>query len=408
MRSRNLNTVVVAAATPAIAAFVAAATLAIPAVAAAQDGQIGQQGSVWNLGELAPRTYPSTVTAANASCPGAHDFHISLLGEAADFLIIVGPTVLTDIPPGENKTSDVVFDLRSLAPGPHNAGQVAVRCVDCPATCSQDYDLLAVHLTVTGDANSAPPASTPTPDPFWTGIDLTLLDPTTSAPSRPDNGFPDLRWVVPEALDRMTSVQDAVDDDLIDLVFQGTGRPAGGIFALQITRNAETPFEMGFALGSLIVPDDERYSPMMVADNGAVALLEEVTTVIVSGYLLDPNRQQPPTAAQIDGGEAPGWSVQEPPGSGPFALAMRIIEAGYELAGGFSTAVPVDNYFHVVVQRAIWSEADSEDFDRERLQQDILAQIGVVGKTAEPQQVENAADAIWNDLSQVANLGKSR
>ncbi|HEX9698933.1 MAG TPA: hypothetical protein VGD06_05680 [Acidobacteriota bacterium] len=387
---------------------VVAAVLAMPAVAAAQDGQIGQQGAVWNLGELAPRTYPSTVTAANASCPGAHDFHISLQGEAADFLVIVGPTVLTDISPGENKTSDVVFDLRSLAPGPHNQGQIAVRCVDCPVTCSQDYDLLAVHLTVTGDGNSAPPAATATPDPLWSGIDLTLIDPTTSAPPRGDDGPPDLRWVVPEALDRMTSAQDAVAEDLADLVFHGTGHAAGGIFALQITRNAETPFEMGFALGTLLVPDDARYSPMMVADNGAVALLEEVSTVIVSGYLLDPNRQLPPTAAQINGGEAPGWSVQEPPASGPFAGAVRLIEAGYELAAGFSTAVPVDNYFQVVVQRAIWAEADSEDYDQERLRQDILAQIGVVGKVAEPQQVENAADAIWNDLSQVANLGKAR
>ena len=390
-----------------VALVAVAAAAAMPLTAAAQEGQIGQQGAVWNLGELAPGTYPSTVTAVNESCPGAHDFHVSLQGEAADFLVIVGPTVLTDIPPGQNKTSDVVFDLRTLAPGPHNEGFVAVRCVDCPVTCSQDYDLRAVLLTVTGDGSSAP-AGESTPDPFWSGIDLTLLDASVSAPPAATDRPPDLRWIVPEALDRMTTVQDAVDDDLAELTFIGTGRPAGDIFTLQITRQAETPFEMGFPLGTLIVPADDGYSPMIVADNGAVALLEEVTTVTISGFLLDPRLQQPPTAAQIDAGTAPGWSVQDPPDSGPFAVAMSFIEAAYELAGGFSTAVPVDNYFQVVVQRAIWAESDDEEYDQEKLQQDILAQIGVVGKVAEPQQVEEAADAIWNDLSQVANLGKSR
>lgn len=391
-----------------VAAVAVVAALAVPGAARAQDQQVGQQGAVWNLGELAPGTYPSTVTAVNESCPGEHDFHVSLQGEAADYLVIVGPTVLTDIPPGGNKTSDVVFDLRSLVPGPHNEGVVAVRCVDCPVTCSQDYDLLSVHLTITGDGNPSAPPNEAAPDPLWSGIDLTFPDAATAAPANGTGDSPDLRWVAPEALDRMTSAQDAVADDLADLVFSGTGRAAGEIFTVQITRRADTPFEMGFALGTLIVPDDERYSPMMVGDNGAVALLDEVTTVTVSGYLLDPSRAQPPTPAQTGAGGAPAWSVQAPPASGPFAVAVRFIEAAYELAGGFSTSVPLDNYFQVVVQRTIWAETDPEGHDEERLRQDILAQMTLVGKVAEPEQVEDAAATIWNDLSQVANLGKSR
>jgi hypothetical protein len=382
----------------------------MPAAAWAQDDQVGQQGAVWNLGELAPGAYPSTVTAVNESCPGAHDFHVSLQGEAAEFIKITGPTVLLGIPPGGNKTSDVVFDLRGLPPGPHNEGMIAVRCVDCPITCSQDYDLLAVHLTITGDANSAPAIET-TPDPLWGGIDLTSLSPDQVTPSNGASEVPDLRWIVPEALPLMTTVQDALDQGLAALQFTGTGHAAGQIFIVEITRNAETPFEMGFPLGSVIVPDDNRYSPMMVADNGAVALIDEVTTVAISGYLLDPDLQQAPTATQINSADAPTWTVQPPPESGPFATAMSFINAAYELAGGFSTAVPVDNYFNVVVQRAIWAEAgtdDDDEYDKEKLQQDILAQIGAVGKVASQEQVETATDAIWNDLSQVANLGKTR
>jgi len=395
-----------------LAAVVFAALLALPAAAWAQDDQVGQQGAVWNLGALAPGAYPSTVTAVNESCPGAHDFHVSLQGEAADFIKVIGPTVLIGIPPGGNKTSDVVFDLRGVPPGPHNEGRIAVRCVDCPITCSQDYDILAVHLTITGDANSAPAVET-TPDPLWGGIDLTSLNPDQVTPSNAAGEFPDLRWIVPEALDLMTTVQDAVDQGLAELQFTGTGHAAGQIFIVEITRNAETPFEMGFPLGSVIVPDDPAYSPMMVADNGAVALIDEVTTVVVSGYLLDPDLQQAPSEAQISGAGAPAWTVQAPPQSGPFATAMSFINAAYELAGSFSTDVPLDNYFQVVVQRAIWAAAgtdddDDEEYDKEKLQQDILAQIGAVGKVASQEQVEEATDAIWNDLSQVANLGKTR
>jgi hypothetical protein len=389
-------------------ALALAAVLAVPLAAIAQDRQVGQEGSVWNLGELAPGAYPSTVTAVNESCPGAHDFHVSLQGEAADFLVIVGPTVLTGIPPGESKTSDVVFDLRSMPAGPHNEGVIAIRCVDCPVTCSQDYDLLAVHLTVTGDTGAAASGNGDVPDPFWDGIDLTSLDPTVVTPQGGDGDAPDLRWIVPEALDRMTLVQDAINEGLADLRFTGTGRAAGKIFTVEITRNAETPFEMGFPLGSLIVPDDPGYSPMMVGDNGAVALLEEVTTVTVSGYLLDPNLRQPATAEQAAGAGTPGWDVQLPPRSGPFADAVAFIDAAFEIAGNLSTEVPLDNYLQVVVQRAIWAESDAEEYDKERLQQDILAQITVVGKVPAQGQVESATDAIWDDLSQVANLGKSR
>jgi len=383
------------------------AILALPAAAWAQDQQAGQEGSVWNLGELAPGVYPSTVTAVNESCPGPHDFHISLLGEAAGFMKIIGPTVLLGIPPGSNKTSEVYFDLRDVAPGTHNEGQVAVRCVDCPAICSQDYDLLAVHLTVLGDASDANTAIESAPDPFWGGIDLTSLNPDVATPPNGFSDIPDLRWVIPEALDRMTTVQDAVDEGLADLQFTGTGHPAGEIFVLEISRNADTPFELGFPLGTLIVPDDDSYSPMIVGDNGAVALLEESTTVVISGYLLDPSLQQAPTASQINGSDAPGWSVLPPPTSGPFATIVSFINVSYEIVGSFSTDVPLDNYFQVVVQRAIWAETDDDDeYDKEKLQQDILAQIGAVGKVPDQGQVESATDAIWNDLSQLANLGK--
>lgn len=388
---------------------VSLATFSVPASVSAQDEQIGQQGSVWNLGELAQRTYPSTVTAMNQSCPGAHDFHISLQGEAAEFLIIVGPTVLTGITPGDSKTSDVLFDLRSTTPGPHNEGTIAVRCVDCPFTCSQDYDLLAVHLTVIGDANAVPPESVDGGNSSpWSGIDLTSLDPTIPMMQNGTTEIPGLRWINPDALDRMTLATDAVGDDLVTLEFVGTGHPAGDIFVLTITRSAPTPFEMGFPLGTLIVPDDPAFSPMMVADDGAVALLDEVTIVTVPGYTLDPTLNQPLTPDQINGAGAPSWTVLPPPTSGFNADAMNFINAGYALAGNLGTVVPLDNYLGTVVQRAIWSEAHPDAFDQGRLGQDIVAQVDANDGAQSEDDIEQATEVIWADILQVANMGKSR
>ncbi len=387
------------------AAIVALVTmLTLPAVALAQDEQVGQQGSVWNLGELAPGTYPSTVTAVNQSCPGAHDFHVSVLGEAADFIIITGREVLTDILPGEKDTSTVVFDLRAVAPGVHNEGEIAVRCVDCPFTCSQDYDLLAVHLTVLGDANAAPPDTAA--DSPWAVIDLTSLDPTMLTPQNGAPGSPPLRWVTADALDRMTSVQDAIGEGLVELEFSGAGHPAGDIFTLTITRNAETPFEMGFALGTLILPDDPAFSPMMVGDDGAVTLLDEVTTVPVHGYSLAPNLRQPLTPDQINGGGVPGWRVAPPPDSGQFGDAVSMINAGYSLAGNLSTTVPLDNYLGTVVQRAIWSTAAPDAFNQERLGRDITAQVNATGGPQSEDEIDEVTEVVWNDIAQVINLGK--
>ncbi len=400
---------------PMIAALVAAITvLATPAVGWAQDQQVGQDGAVWNLGELAPRAYPSTLTAVNESCPGDHDFHISLEGEAADFIIITGPTILTDIPPGASKTSDVVVNLRRMTPGPHNEGVVVVRCVDCPPICTQDYEELAVHLTVLGDASAAPgDAFAVGTDSPWNAIDLTLLDPTlpvraTQTSGPPAAGESPYRWLNPNAFGSTTLVQDAVANGMAELAFTGTGRAAGYIFRLTITRTASTPFEMSFRLGTLIVPDDSKYSPMMLGDDGAVALLDEVTVVNVPGYSLNPNLALSPTTEQIDGNSsAPTWSVVGPPDSGQFSEAVGIIKGGYALAGTFDSDMESNDHLAAVTQRAIWFVLDAANFGKPRLEQDIAAQVEATDGSQTEEEVQDLADNLWDDVLRAINEGKN-
>ena len=398
-----------------IAALVAAITvLATPAVGWAQDQQVGQDGAVWNLGELAPRAYPSTLTAVNESCPGDHDFHISLEGEAADFIIITGPTILTDIPPGGSKTSDVVVNLRRMTPGPHNEGVVVVRCVDCPPICTQDYEELTVHLTVLGDASAAPgDAFAAATDSLWNAIDLTLLDSTVAVRATQTSGPPaagesPYRWLHPNGFALTTSVQDAVADGIAELAFTGTGRAAGYIFRLTITRIAPTPFEMSFQLGTVVVPDDPSYSPMMLADDGAVALLDEVTVVYVPGYSLNPHLALSPTTEQVGGGSsAPTWSVVAPPDSGQLREAVGIINGAIALAGTFDSDMESDDHLRAVTQRAIWFLNDAMNFGKPQLEQDIAAQVEATDGSQTEEEVQDFADGLWDDVIRVMNEGKS-
>ena len=155
------------------------------------------------------------------------------------FLIIVGTSILTDVGPGESKVTDVIFNMRSTEPGPHNEGKIAVRCVDCPITCNQDYDLITINLTVVGDAIAAPPDATASmiDDSLWAPIDLTAVTTNGSAPAEVEPGAPAFRYVNQPALAAMTSLQEAIGRSMVEVRFVGTGRAAGEIFILTLTRN---------------------------------------------------------------------------------------------------------------------------------------------------------------------------
>ena len=344
----------------------------------------------------------------NKSCPGAHDFHLSLEGEAAEFIIITGPTILTDISPGESKTSNVIVNLRTTAPGPHNEGRIVVRCVDCPLICMQDYDVLTVHVTVLGDLSSAPRDASP-----WDEIDLTLLDPTVTVATGQTSGPPaaresPYRWINPNALESTTLVQDAIASGMAELAFTGAGRAAGDIFSLTITRTAPTPFEMGFRLGTLIQPDGPSYSPMMLAADGAVALLDDVTVVNVPGYSLNPNLAPPPTNEQVNSdSSAVTWSVGSPPDSGQFSEAVGIITASNALAGTFDSDMQSDDRLRTVTQRAIWFVNDAVNFGKPKLEQDIAAQVEATDGSQTEEEIQDLANSLWDDVNRVINEGKS-
>ena len=129
-------------------------------ILAAGDEPAGQQGSIWNLG-----SHPTgmrgatTVTAANVSCKGKRDFQIEVEGEARRFLEIVGPTRLNNIARGQSKDTPAVLDLNGVAPGVYNQGALLVRCLNCPASCRQDYTRIQIHLTVTGTPGGSAPGS---------------------------------------------------------------------------------------------------------------------------------------------------------------------------------------------------------------------------------------------------------
>lgn len=131
---------------PALAAACALVYLpavAPPALAQAEAPPAAAPGD-WDLGVLTTgRTYPTTLAAANAFCPGRHDFEIRV--EGAPWLRVTGTPLLEDVAVGETKTTGALVDLTGVAPGEHR-GTVSIRCLDCPPTCRQDETTFEVRL----------------------------------------------------------------------------------------------------------------------------------------------------------------------------------------------------------------------------------------------------------------------
>ena len=397
-----------------ISAICAIAVLALPASALAQDEPIGQKEAIWNLGELMQKAYPSTVTGANKDCPGAHDFHISRQGEAMQFLIIVGPSILTDVGPGESKVTDVIFNMRSTEPGPHNDGKIAVRCVDCPITCNQDYDLITINLTVVVDPSAAQPndaTAAEIDESLWEQIDLTAATNNSTAATEGEPGASSFRYVNQPALAAMTSLQEAIGRSMVEVGFVGTGRAAGEIFRLTLTRNESfTPFEVGVPLGTTIRPNHPGFSPMMVADNGAVALLDEVTLVNVPGYTLNPKLDQPPTQT-TEGSNTPSWSISNPSEDpGPFAEPLNIINTGYALIGEgrFHTDMPAVKYVRTVVQRSIWFARDPGTYNKDKLEQDLVEQVETTGGSQTEEEIQELTNNLWEDIDLTVKESRGR
>jgi len=146
-------------------AAVAAALGALAAPpATAQSEALGHHGSVWNLGtQESGRSFPTDVTARNVNCRGERTFEVSVEGEAADFLSIVGPTRLEGIARGESRTTPARLDLTGIPAGVYNEGRIVIRCVDCPPKCRPHITTLDIHLTVRAPEGEAagPPASAP-------------------------------------------------------------------------------------------------------------------------------------------------------------------------------------------------------------------------------------------------------
>ena len=119
--------------------------------------------SNWDLGALAAgKTYPTSISISNASCPGIHTLELSR--EQLDWVEIVGSPVISELPAGQAREVKLVVDLRNREPGTYT-GNLKVRCTTCPRTCSQDVGTFKVMVKVVkGEKTQRPAAVDPMPD----------------------------------------------------------------------------------------------------------------------------------------------------------------------------------------------------------------------------------------------------
>lgn len=201
----------------------------------------------------------------------------------------------------------------------------------------------------------------------------------------------------------MVPLRDAIRYGFATVVFMGTGRAAGTIFKLQVTRTTPDPYTLEIDLGTPLSPGVEGVQDMMVGEEVIVRLKEKVTVIDVPGYCLDPELIPPPTDQQVEeqGLPRPVWQVENPwEYPERYQVPAGIIRAGNELSGTgkFHTDMPKVKYRETVIQRALWYNANPGTFNKERLKSDLEEQVKASGGKQTPEQVEKLTDNLWEDI----------
>ncbi|HVS04492.1 MAG TPA: hypothetical protein VMT16_17145 [Thermoanaerobaculia bacterium] len=114
---------------------------------------VGQSGGVWNLGQVpVGKRYPTTASATNLNCRGAHDFELSFEGAAKGLLLFAAENVVRGVKKGETKSVPVFLDARNATPGVYDTGYLVSKCLSCPLSCHLDYQRIDIRLTLVAPA----------------------------------------------------------------------------------------------------------------------------------------------------------------------------------------------------------------------------------------------------------------
>ncbi len=141
-----------------------------------------QQREPWDIGQRPPNwSAPSTLEVENR-CKLPHQFNVSK--ENLAFLSFMDATQFT-VPPGPQNSHKlpVRFDTTGMEAREYN-GIVLVKCLDCfrEKTCTQDRDILPVHLIVVQPMTPPTTPTTPQPAPITTPTTMPHPPPTAAKP----------------------------------------------------------------------------------------------------------------------------------------------------------------------------------------------------------------------------------
>jgi hypothetical protein len=153
--------------------------------------------SVWDLGTLeSGKTYPTSVSISNSSCPGLQTLELSR--HQLDWVEIVGPTTIKDVPAGQARKVKVIVDLRAKEAGTYR-GTLKVRCLTCPRSCAQDVGAFQVVVQVIKPSTTLP-----------LGEATSHFDPHASGPQQEANSNSITRSQSMKANEERSRMADAV------------------------------------------------------------------------------------------------------------------------------------------------------------------------------------------------------
>lgn len=139
--------------------------------------------------------------------------------------------------------------------------------------------------------------------------------------------------------------------------------------------------------GTVLEASDPSAS-LVVGRSTSCPLSGDTTRVDVTAYRLTPPAGEPPATTV-------SWTVRDAGHDPRYARAKRVIEAGAAVSARYSCP---EEHRDRVVETAIWVAENPDDYSREDLRLQLVAESGRDDEPPAPEEIALLTDQIWNDV----------
>lgn len=192
--------------------------------------------------------------------------------------------------------------------------------------------------------------------------------------------------------------QQMIDDGTLVPHWVGQGRVAGDIVELTLENTKDQAIAITLESGTVLELQDpelaKKYQPILLEET--VTLLAPAlgkTTRMLRGYCLNYELDPPEKGRDLP--------YKFPENTIAYAPAIAVLKASLTYDAE-KNVLPVQRQRTLVIQRAIWTALGQ--MTKEKLLEDILLDAAAEGKTLSPEQAQQLADVIWEEVERLLKI----